>query len=44
MWAKRLVVSSNRWSIESAQLPGADRDWLAANSVHIMVNEPLWFE
>ena len=44
MWAKRLVVSSNRWSMELAQVPSADRDWLVANSVHVMVNEPLWVQ
>ena len=44
MWAKRLIVSSNRWSLELAQVPSADRDWLVANSVHVKVNEPLWVE
>ena len=44
MWAKRLIVSSNRWSMELAQVPSADRDWLVADSVHVMVNEPLWVE
>ena len=36
MWAKRLIVSSNPWSLGLAQVPSADLDWLVANSVQVM--------
>ena len=37
-----LVVCSNRWSLELAELPAEDRDWLQANSVCVEVSAPLW--
>ena len=39
---KLLVVSTNRWEAELAQLPSVDADWLKANSVVIRVVAPLW--
>ena len=35
-------MSSNTWSGELGRLPAGDRDWLVANSVHVVVREPLW--
>jgi len=44
VYKKQLVISTNRWSVELQMLPGADRDWLVQNSVHVLVTEPLWLE
>lgn len=40
--AKRMIIASNTWSAELQQLPSVDVDWLRANSVHILVDRPLW--
>ena len=42
VYRKQLIVSSNRWSLELAQLSHPDREWLVANSVHVAVTSPLW--
>ena len=39
---KLLVVSTNRWHINLAQLPSVDADWLKANAVTIQIVLPLW--
>ena len=39
---KLLVVSTNRWDIEMAEMRSVDADWLKANSVVIHVVAPLW--
>jgi hypothetical protein len=41
-WKVKMVICSNRWSIEVANLPSVDASWLLGNSVHVKVNEPLW--
>ena len=38
----RLVVTSNRWSMELRTLPVDDHAWLVANSVHVIVNDVLF--
>ena len=40
--AKLLVVCTNRWDVEVKAVPHADREWLAANSVVVRVDEPLF--
>ena len=37
-----LVVCTNRWDVEVKAVPHADREWLAANSVVVRVDEPLF--
>jgi len=39
---KKLVVCSNRWVHDVACMPVVDAMWLAANSVVVEVNAPLW--
>jgi hypothetical protein len=41
---KQLIVCSNRWSLELAQLSNPDKKWLVANSVHVAVTSPLWID
>jgi hypothetical protein len=41
-WKVKMVICSNRWGIEVANLPSVDANWLLGNSVHVKVNEPLW--
>jgi hypothetical protein len=41
-WRVKMVVCSNRWTIELAALPHADASWLTTNSVHVQVSAPLW--
>ena len=38
----RLVVTSNRWSMELRSLPVDDHAWLVSNSVHVIINEVLY--
>jgi len=40
--AKLLVVCTNRWDVEVKAVPHADREWLAASSVVVRVDEPLF--
>ncbi len=40
--AKLLVICSNRWDMEVADMPAADSDWLVQNSVVIRVHEALY--
>ena len=40
--AKLLVVCTNRWDVEVKAVPHADREWLAANSAVVRVDEPLF--
>lgn len=44
IWAHglRLIVTSNRWSMEIRALPADDHGWLVANAVHLVVAEPLF--
>ena len=44
IWAHRmrLIVTSNRWSLEIRKLPTDDHAWLVANTVHVLVHEPLF--
>ena len=38
-----LAIASNGWHSQLRALPSAeDRDWLRANSVHVLVTEPLF--
>ena len=37
-----LVVCSNTWRTELQSMSADDRDWLAANSVYVAVEQPLW--
>ena len=37
-----LVVASNKWAKELADMPQEDRDWLIKNQVYVDVQEPLW--
>lgn len=39
---KRLIICSNSWSAEVLALTAADAAWIAANSVLVIVKEPLW--
>ena len=39
---KKFVVCSNRWVHDVACMPVVDAMWLAANSVVVEVNAPLW--
>ena len=41
-WGIMMVVCSNTWSMRLRQLPGEDSNWLKDNSVHIIVDTPLW--
>ena len=46
IWCHRLrmVVTSNRWSMELRALPLDDPAWLQANSVFVLVHEPLYLQ
>ena len=37
-----LVVGSNTWSDELDNLRRKDAEWLQRNSVHVVINSPLW--
>ena len=37
-----MVVCSNRWDEQLADLPRGDRDWIKGNCVVVYVTEPLW--
>jgi len=41
-WGIMMVVCSNTWSMRLRQLLGEDSNWIRANSIHIVVNAPLW--
>ena len=38
----RMVLCSNTWTKELEDLTPEDREWIAANSVEQMINEPCW--
>ena len=38
----RIVCASNNWVESLARLTPADRAWVVANSVHVVVDSPLW--
>ena len=38
----RMVCCSNDWSALLRKLPESVQGWLAANSVHVIVDAPLW--
>ena len=42
VWQKKFVVCSNTWSADLAACSKEDREWLQANSVHVLVTAPLW--
>ena len=46
VWAHgvRLIVTSNRWSMEIRALPFDDHAWLTMNAVHVIVQEALFEE
>ena len=39
---KHFVVCANGWHAQCATLPGADMEWLQANSHVVMVSAPIW--
>jgi hypothetical protein len=44
VYCKQLIVFPNRWSLDLAQLPHPDREWIPANSVHAALASPLWID
>ena len=42
VWRRRFVCCSNIWRQRLARLCAEDRDWINANSVLVVVTEPLW--
>ena len=38
----RLVVTTNRWSVEVGELPSVDAQWLRMNAVHVVIRRPLY--
>ena len=42
VWRRRFVCCSNIWRQRLAQLCAEDREWINANSVLVVVSEPLW--
>ena len=40
----RMIVTSNRWSMELRALPLDDAAWLQANNIFVMVHEPLYMQ
>ena len=38
------VIATNRWSSALQELVREDREWLQANQVHVLVEQPLWVE
>ena len=41
---KLVIVSTNNWFMELAEMPSGDRDWLESNAVVVSVTEPLWVD
>jgi len=41
-WGIMMVVCSNTWSLRLRQLTCEDSHWLQTNSIHILVDRPLW--
>jgi hypothetical protein len=41
-WGLLMVICSNTWSWHTRSLPHEDAQWLASNSIHVMVTSPLW--
>jgi hypothetical protein len=41
-WGCKMVVCSNLWEFQLAQLPHHDLDWLRKNSIMVHVTAPLW--
>ena len=39
---KMIVISTNTWCEELAEMSPGDRDWLTSNSVVVVVRTPLW--
>ena len=42
VWRKRFVCCSNIWRQRLADLCAEDQEWIHANSVLVVVSEPLW--
>ena len=36
------IVATNKWHDDFVQLPDVDRQWLAANTVAIEIDRPMW--
>ena len=37
-----MVLASNNWEFSLAHLIPADREWVVANSIVLVVTEPMW--
>ena len=44
LYRVRLVACSNVWSKQLLELCEEDRDWVVANTMHYLVDAPLWLE
>ena len=39
-----MIVCTNKWTSELLKLPAEDAIWLQQNSVHVLVDSPLWVQ
>ena len=44
VWRKKLVPTSNNWESSLDELEDADRVWILANRIALVVDEPMWVE
>ena len=39
-----MVINSNCWTEQLKEMPPGDRNWIVGNTVHVVVDSPLWVE
>ena len=44
VWRKKMVLASNNWFSSLAAASDADRAWIVANSIVLVIDQPMWIE